>query len=663
MLPASWGAMRDGVSSKDWTSVRHAYGAAADLPALFETLASARGALWDDAFGTLGNLINHQGSVYDASVAAVPLLVQLLDKGDAAHSRELLHLIGNLGLSYAYDYYRYAFWFVDEATAANDRAPAPEPPIAARARAAIAAHTPEFLELLGEPDPEIVCSAARVLQLSRSEGPAIRNAVIEVLPRTVDPRARAALLYLELTACDPDQRRARARARLQIESAPEPRLVAHLATHCHPPSRWTIDEIDAFSVDYMAAGVMPQRLQDRFARRSLHNLLGSDLSTHVQFWTHQLQAPRPELQIEALHAVAELDAQWRHAAERTEHEVATRLQGPDHEVRFLAANTLGRFATRSEPVIAALRLAHNADDDHLVRIAAGLALGSELTDAETVGLYRLSLSTPPPIQRRMLDLPERSLALLGPKGGELLPELIEALHALTEAARDGDQRGGSVAPWSSAARELVAAVGRFGPRAEPAVDALVALLEAGYPEQAVLAALEGIGPRSLAALPTIADRCEPFRVDLFQAALSERSPATENVRARPMVDAQFVLRLGAFGARARGLGPDLERFVDKRLPLHAQYAVATAILEIGYDSSPAVDTLFTGLRAQPLQRGYSIDWARAIRALVAAHTNLEPIRTDLVAIAYSQQRALPDRQADTSLQHAALEALRSAGAA
>ncbi|WP_026424407.1 hypothetical protein [Actinokineospora inagensis] len=58
----------------DWPALEHAYGTAQDIP---ELLASLRGQEWAEAVDELSASILHQGSVYPATVAAVPFLVDV----------------------------------------------------------------------------------------------------------------------------------------------------------------------------------------------------------------------------------------------------------------------------------------------------------------------------------------------------------------------------------------------------------------------------------------------------------------------------------------------------------------------------------------------------------------------------------------------------------
>lgn len=58
----------------DWSELTHAYGSAEDIPGLFARLGGSEDdAVWQELWGSLC----HQGSVYDASWAAMPVLVDI----------------------------------------------------------------------------------------------------------------------------------------------------------------------------------------------------------------------------------------------------------------------------------------------------------------------------------------------------------------------------------------------------------------------------------------------------------------------------------------------------------------------------------------------------------------------------------------------------------
>lgn len=61
----------------DWSKLRHAYGNASDVPALIAALVPGPHAeIWHEVFGR----ICHQGSIYSASYAALPLLADVAER-------------------------------------------------------------------------------------------------------------------------------------------------------------------------------------------------------------------------------------------------------------------------------------------------------------------------------------------------------------------------------------------------------------------------------------------------------------------------------------------------------------------------------------------------------------------------------------------------------
>jgi hypothetical protein len=89
----------------DWSSLRHAYGPADDIPALLERArhAPATGDYRDEPWFSLWSALCHQGDVYTASYAAVPELVAIAE-ARAAEPRvawECLLLAGSIELERA----------------------------------------------------------------------------------------------------------------------------------------------------------------------------------------------------------------------------------------------------------------------------------------------------------------------------------------------------------------------------------------------------------------------------------------------------------------------------------------------------------------------------------------------------------------------------------
>jgi hypothetical protein len=81
----------------DWALVRDAYGSAAGLPVVIENLSSPSKTKRESAVDSLWASLCHQGTVYTASVAAVPLLAEVVrTSSDAAVQAHLLSLLGSI---------------------------------------------------------------------------------------------------------------------------------------------------------------------------------------------------------------------------------------------------------------------------------------------------------------------------------------------------------------------------------------------------------------------------------------------------------------------------------------------------------------------------------------------------------------------------------------
>ena len=96
--------MLEGLDKVDWSSLRHAYGTAEDVPGLIRGLTSPspderRAAIYE----LYGNLW-HQGTIYEATPRAVPFLIELAASEKTPDRHEILSYLGTLanGSSYAH---------------------------------------------------------------------------------------------------------------------------------------------------------------------------------------------------------------------------------------------------------------------------------------------------------------------------------------------------------------------------------------------------------------------------------------------------------------------------------------------------------------------------------------------------------------------------------
>ncbi|MEI7577277.1 MAG: hypothetical protein WCK51_10310 [Armatimonadota bacterium] len=68
----------EGLPEVDWAGIRHAHGAATDVPDMLERLCSADPAVRGEACGELFETVWHQGTIYSASAEILPFLFQIV---------------------------------------------------------------------------------------------------------------------------------------------------------------------------------------------------------------------------------------------------------------------------------------------------------------------------------------------------------------------------------------------------------------------------------------------------------------------------------------------------------------------------------------------------------------------------------------------------------
>jgi hypothetical protein len=77
----------------DWTTLKHAYGSAADVAALLDQLSpDPEASVWEELWSRLC----HQGTVYSASFAALPVLGDVADQWKPKDRSQLLALAGSI---------------------------------------------------------------------------------------------------------------------------------------------------------------------------------------------------------------------------------------------------------------------------------------------------------------------------------------------------------------------------------------------------------------------------------------------------------------------------------------------------------------------------------------------------------------------------------------
>src|SRR2546423_15439556 len=92
--------MLEGLQQIDWGKLKHAYGAAKDVPGLIRALASPKKRMRDKALYELYGNIFHQGTRYPATAHAVPFLFELLREPGVQEKHEIIALLVHLAIGY-----------------------------------------------------------------------------------------------------------------------------------------------------------------------------------------------------------------------------------------------------------------------------------------------------------------------------------------------------------------------------------------------------------------------------------------------------------------------------------------------------------------------------------------------------------------------------------
>jgi len=163
----------EGLDAVEWDRLEHSRGiAGAEVPAYFRAILSADPSAGQTAVAALGDLLNHQLSVYEATVAAVPFLIELVASSLVQEREDILDLLSTI----AHPHWWQRFEGESEQPLVGDAWERPISPTSGTALQrvtvakkqvehaynAVAAGLPVYLRLLDE-DPALRISALRVL--------------------------------------------------------------------------------------------------------------------------------------------------------------------------------------------------------------------------------------------------------------------------------------------------------------------------------------------------------------------------------------------------------------------------------------------------------------------------------------------------------------------
>lgn len=94
--------MLEGLDTIQWNTLNHAYGSAEDIPDLIRSLTHADDDIRDKTLYALYSNIWHQGTVYEATVYAIPFLIELLASDEVTRKYDILIYLAHLAQSTSY---------------------------------------------------------------------------------------------------------------------------------------------------------------------------------------------------------------------------------------------------------------------------------------------------------------------------------------------------------------------------------------------------------------------------------------------------------------------------------------------------------------------------------------------------------------------------------
>jgi hypothetical protein len=322
--------MLEGLDDIPWDRLGHAYGSAADVPAILRSIAAGDA----DALDELSACIVHQGTIYEATGPAIPFLIQLLDveRDNAVALLEVLEAIA-CGTSYADVHSAYdppTQRGSKETRAAIDR----ELAWVHSAREAVLAGVPAYLRLLTGANERVRAQAARLLA-ECDVSAEIQGALSDCSVRDPSPLVRASavfavealgLVHDELSAhWQRDADRAPRLAAALVAAGRDGELAEHVAEVIELDGPATLDMWRAWAWWHGDALMF---LCERLDRRP---------ALQVRLVAAWMRHQTSEVRLQALYAANRVISRWRPAASALVESLAVCLRDADDEVRTAAA--------------------------------------------------------------------------------------------------------------------------------------------------------------------------------------------------------------------------------------------------------------------------------------------------------------------------------------
>jgi len=177
----------------DWSSLTHAYGSAADVPALIRARASADPEKTSEAESELFGNIWHQGTVYEATSFAVPFLVELLESRETLDRAGLVILLASIakGSSYLEVHGDLPYYQHQDQSALQEKLKQ-ELKWKSQAREAVQQFAPVYWRLLD--DSSLLVSLPYLLARLPGETERVHERIPQLLATAVKPEQVASLL-------------------------------------------------------------------------------------------------------------------------------------------------------------------------------------------------------------------------------------------------------------------------------------------------------------------------------------------------------------------------------------------------------------------------------------------------------------------------------------
>ena len=188
--------MLEGLDKIDWSKLAHAYGPAGDVPAQLRKLASRDPERRRTAMYDLHGNIWHQGTVYEATAAAVPFLIELVSSPNVEDRDEILIFLSELANGNSYCEVHQHLELLKDKAASDEWKTQMEKELdwVQRARDAVLAGRQVFLDFLEQRDSKLREASVYLLaSLTRPE-PETAEKLWSLFESETDERCRASSL-------------------------------------------------------------------------------------------------------------------------------------------------------------------------------------------------------------------------------------------------------------------------------------------------------------------------------------------------------------------------------------------------------------------------------------------------------------------------------------